>query len=70
MLTWRTAFEAALRERDPAKVGEACEYARERINHRILELTAEHAPPHSPEREEMEEALRQLVVWERSTGKK
>jgi len=69
MLTWHTAHQAALRERDPAKVAEACEYARAQINHRILELTAEHTPPTAPEREEMEEALRQLVIHEHSFSK-
>jgi hypothetical protein len=63
---WRTPYQAALRERDPAKLHEACELARRGIHDRTLELAAENATD-SPEREELEEALRQIFIHEQKS---
>jgi hypothetical protein len=63
-IDWRTAFEAALREHDPAKVGNACDRARTLINDRNFELLREHPLTSAVEREELDEALRQLVIHE------
>jgi hypothetical protein len=57
---WRAAYEAALGERDPAKLADACERARMLINDRGLELVKQGLPLNSPARLALEEALRQL----------
>jgi hypothetical protein len=59
---WKTPYEAALRERDPAKLPEACELARHAIVERELELST--LSEESPERLELEEALRQVWIHE------
>lgn len=56
---WRSPWEAAIRERDPAKVVEACEQARRAIYARVFELLRE-SPGHPPERVQVEHALRSL----------
>lgn len=60
---WKTPYEAALRERDPAKLHEACELARRAIHDRTLELGAESATG-SSEQEQLDEALRQIFIHE------
>lgn len=63
-LDWKAAYDAALRERDPAKVSEACDRARILINDRALDLVTQGLTMDSPEREELHEALRQLLIHE------
>jgi hypothetical protein len=58
---WRIAYEAAIREHDPAKIAEACEKARTAINDRMFEIVKE---KDQRETEALEEALRQLVIHE------
>ncbi len=60
---WKTPYEAALRERDPVKLPEACELARMAIVEREVELSP-FSSPEAPEREELEEALRQIFIHE------
>lgn len=59
---WMSVYLAALREQDPAKIPDLCDEARRVINNRALELGKQGAE--APERKELEEALRQLVVHE------
>lgn len=59
---WQTLYREAQLECDPKKVHKTCERARYAINDRALELAKERAD--GPEREELEEALRQLMVHE------
>lgn len=63
---WKIPYEAALRERDPAKLPEACELARSAIVEREVELSP-FSSPEAPEREELEEALRQIFIHEQKT---
>lgn len=51
---WQSAYQAALKEVEPAKVRAACEKARRRINDRALEIGAE--------MKALEEALQKLFV--------
>ena len=53
---WRSAYAAALQESSPEKVLAACVNARRLINDRVLEITNEMS--------ELEEALRQLFVYQ------
>jgi hypothetical protein len=59
---WQRLYEAALHENDPTKVAEACERARRAINEQELALARDEA--HLGIREELAEALRQLVLHE------
>ena len=59
---WRNRYDSALGQRDPAKVSDACDLARRAINDRVLELA--HAGPIDPERQELERALREIVIHE------
>lgn len=59
-IDWQTAYSAALGEQDPAKVSPACERARVRINDAAIELVNEGYSDDSPERDAMQEALRNL----------
>jgi len=59
---WTTPYRAALQEQDPAKLPDLCERARRAIHDRTLELGTKAAA--APEREQLEEALRQLVMHE------
>jgi len=61
-IDWKSAYAAALREQDPAKLSGLCDQAREKINARILELASAHV--HTEEREKLDEALRELVLYE------
>jgi hypothetical protein len=57
---WTILVQAALRQRDPAKLSKQIEQARRAINERLLEQA-----PKSPglqEKEELEEAQRQLTL--------
>jgi hypothetical protein len=60
---WQTPYFEALRETDPAKVSKACEHARLMIEQRVAELARARAP-HYPEKENLDEALRQLWIHE------
>ena len=51
---WKLAFDAALREDDPAIVPASCNHARRLINDRTLAIGAE--------MKDLEEALRRLFV--------
>ena len=59
-IDWRTAYFNALHEQDPAKIASAYDHARSVINDAAIELTREARSDHSREREELEEALREL----------
>lgn len=61
-IDWKTIYGAAIREQDPAKIPDFCDEARQAINDRVLEQGKRGA--NTPERKELEEALRQLVVHE------
>lgn len=61
---WRTAFQAALREEDPAKVQRACEEARLLMNDSAMTLTKAGHAPNSPDRMALEDALRHLSIHE------
>jgi hypothetical protein len=59
---WRMRYDSALGERDPAQVSDACDHARRAINDRVLELAKIVAT--EPERLELEEALREILMHE------
>ncbi len=59
---WKSAYAAALRERDPKRVPDLCDEARHAINTRLLEFATRVS--HTAEIKELEEALRQLVIYE------
>jgi hypothetical protein len=59
---WRMRYDSALGERDPAQVSDACDLARRAINDRVLELAKIVAT--EPERLELEEALREILMHE------
>ena len=62
---WKSVYEAAIREQDPARLPEFCEKARRSINDRILELgskPAEANQTQKQERQKLERALRELVA--------
>ena len=61
---WRSIYEEAIREKDSAKVTDACEKARRAINERLVEIV-KRSEPH--ETETLEEGLRQLVIHEHRT---
>jgi hypothetical protein len=59
---WTILLRAALRQQDPAKLPKLVEQARRAINARVLERGTKSADAH--EKEELEEALRQLTLLE------
>jgi hypothetical protein len=59
---WTILFRAALRQQDPAKLRKLVEQARRAINDRVLERGTKSADVQ--EKEELEEALRQLTLLE------
>jgi hypothetical protein len=59
---WTILFRAALRQQDPAKLPKLAEQARRAINDRVLERGTKSAD--AQEKEELEEALRQLTLLE------
>src|ERR1700731_1189242 len=59
---WRALHQAALREQDPAKLHAACERARAAINTRLLKQVKESAIVPAAEREELEQALREITL--------
>ena len=59
---WRMRCDSALGERDPARVSDACDLARGAMNDRVLELAQRVAT--DPERQELEEALREILIHE------
>jgi hypothetical protein len=59
---WTILFRAALRQQDPAKPPKLVEQARRFINDRVLERGTKSADPQ--DKEELEEALRQLTLLE------
>jgi hypothetical protein len=61
-IRWMSAYAAALQEQDPEKLPTLCDEARRAINDRILELGSKLHD--SSEREQLEEALRQLTIHE------
>jgi hypothetical protein len=61
---WRSAYEAALREQDAAKIAEACEAAIRAINARLLETPN----VRDQETEDLEEALRRLTIHRHRHG--
>ena len=62
---WRRLFEVALQESDPAKITEVCEQARRAIHEQELALTHGDGA-YSRRKEELHEALRQLLIHEHS----
>ena len=56
---WKAAYAAALAERDPAKLPELCEKARDALNSQLLKTRSS---AHPRDREELEEALRQVTI--------
>ena len=64
-IDWKTIYTAAIREQDPAKISDLCDEARRAISDRVLEQGKRGT--NTPEQEELEEALRQLVVHELKT---
>lgn len=61
---WRMRYDSALGEREPAQVSDACDLARRAINDRVLELAKRVAT--DPKRQELEEALREILTHELS----
>jgi hypothetical protein len=61
-IDWKSAYAAALREQDSAKLPQLCEHARRIINKRFLQQGTECPAPR--EKEELNEALRQLFEHE------
>jgi len=59
---WTIYFRAALRQQDPAQIPKLVEQARRAINERVLERGTK--GPDAREREELDEALRQLTLHE------
>jgi hypothetical protein len=59
---WRMRYDSALGERDPAKVSDACDLARRAINDRVFDLAKKTAT--HPQRLELEEALRKILIHE------
>jgi hypothetical protein len=59
---WRMRYDSALGERDPAKVSDACDLARRAINDRVFDLAKKTAA--HPQRLELEEALRKILIHE------
>ena len=57
---WKTLYEVAVREQNPAQLEDLCERARRAIHNRVLEL--EENPADAREKGELEEALRQLTI--------
>jgi hypothetical protein len=64
---WKSNYDAAIREQDPARLAEFCEKARRSINDRILELGSK--PADKKQRQELERALRELVAHQSKTHK-
>jgi hypothetical protein len=63
-IDWKTAYDSALLEQDPAKIAEACEHVRILLEHRAVELLKEGKTFDSPERQALDEALRELWIFE------
>jgi|HubBroStandDraft_1064217.scaffolds.fasta_scaffold32018_1 hypothetical protein len=59
---WTTPLPRRRHEQDPAKLTELCEQARRTINDQMLALGTQGAD--TPERRELEEALRRLLAYE------
>ena len=59
---WTILFRAALRQQDPAKLPKLVDQARRAINDRVLERGTKSAD--AQEKEELEEALRQITLLE------
>jgi len=59
---WRMRYDSALGELDPAKVSDACDLARRAINDRVVELAKRFAT--DPERQELEDALHEILIHE------
>jgi hypothetical protein len=59
-IDWKTQYQTAIRELDPRQKPALCERARHAIHERLLEQGRQH--PDATEREELEEALRQLTL--------
>ncbi len=59
---WMRLYEAAIREQDTAKIPGLCYHARRAINDRLLEQARQ--IPNPTEHEELEEALRRLMLHE------
>jgi len=59
---WTILFRAALRQKDPAQIPKLAVQARRAINERVLERGT--IGPDAREREELDEALRQLTLLE------
>jgi len=57
---WKTPYERAIREQNPAKLEDLYEQARRAIHNRLLELTSSRAD--LCESGELDEALRQLTL--------
>ena len=66
MQDWQLFYEAALHEQNPIKVADACEQARHAINTEFL-LLAARSIARSSKMEELQQALRRLVVHEAET---
>jgi hypothetical protein len=64
---WKSNYDAAIREQDPARLEEFCEKARHSINDRILELGS--TPADKNQRQKLERALRELVAHQAKTQK-
>ncbi|MGD0468600.1 MAG: hypothetical protein ABSA54_09520 [Terriglobales bacterium] len=60
---WTIYVQAALRQQDPAQLPKLVEQARRAINDRWLERGTK--GPDASEREELDEALRQLLLHEK-----
>jgi hypothetical protein len=59
---WKITYHAALRTQDPAELHEIFGQARRAINRRLFERGE--LAPNGAERQELEEALRQLIAHE------
>jgi hypothetical protein len=60
---WETLYQKALQEIYPEEARDACALARRAINERLTGLNG-HGVPIEKERENLREALRQLVIHE------
>jgi hypothetical protein len=67
-IDWKSIYASAIREQDPAKIPDLCDEARRAINDRVVEQGKRST--NTPERRELEEALRQLVVHELNRTKR
>jgi len=60
---WQDLYQVALREQDSTSVTDACEQARRAIHDQFIALARQDCP-HSWTAEELDEALRQLLIHE------